>query len=86
MEITLKVASSTQTETGNYCNKLVAESSIASDFGNVSTRQTYYMFTDKENKEGTEGKLDLSNFDVVDKDWTSEDGDEMVLKYLYPKR
>lgn len=86
METTLKVASSTQTENGNFCNKLVAETSVKSAFGNVSSRQTYYMFTDQENKVGTEGKLDLSAFDIVDKDFVTEDGDVISLKYVYPKR
>lgn len=86
METTLQVASSTKTENGNFCNKLVAQESVGTVFGNTTTRQTYYLFTDKENKVGDEGKLDLSAFDIVDKDFTAEDGTDMVLKYLYPKR
>jgi hypothetical protein len=86
MDITLKVASSTQTENGNFCNKLVAESTVDTAFGGASTRQTFYLFTDKQNPVGTEGKLDLSSFDVVDKAWVNPDGDSMTLKYLYPAR
>jgi len=86
MEITLNVASSTETENGNYCNKLVANESVKTAFGNANSRQTFYLFTDSENKEGTSGKLDLSAFDVVEKDWTNDEGQDMKLKYLYPKR
>ena len=86
MNITLKVASSTETENGNYCNKLVAESSVDTVFGEMTTRQTYYAFTKKVNKVDTEGKLDLSQFDIVEKPWTNPEGDEMVLKYLYPHK
>ena len=86
MEITLEVASSTKTENGNFCNKLVAQESVSTVFGNATTRQTYYLFTDQENKEGTSGKMDLSAFDIVEKPWTSDDGESMTLKYIYPKR
>lgn len=84
--ITLTVASSTKTENGNYCNKLVAQESVKTDFGNATTRQTYYMFTDQENKVDATGKLDLSAFDVVEKEWDNSEGQTMTLKYLYPLR
>ena len=83
---TLEVASSTKTENDNYCNKLVAESTVDTAFGGASTRQTYYLFTDKSNKVGTKGVMDLSAFDVVEKEWSNPDGDVMTLKYLYPAR
>jgi len=86
MDITLKVASSTQTENGNFCNKLVAESTVDTAFGGASTRSTYYLFTDKQNAVGTQGVLNLSAFDVVDKAWTNPEGESMTLKYLYPAR
>ena len=86
MLTTLKVASSTKTENNSFCNKLVAESKVDTAFGNANTRQTYYLFTDKENTVDSEGKLDLAKFDIVDKPWTNPDGDVMNLKYLYPAR
>ena len=85
--LTLTVDSSTQTENNNFCNKLIAEVSVATPFGNAKSRQTFYMFTDKANNKGITAQLDLSNFDVVEKDYINpENNESMKLKYIYPKR
>lgn len=87
MDIQLTVESSTKTENNNYCNKLIAESSVETPFGNANSRQTFYMFTDKENKKGVSAKMDLDAFDVVEKDYINpETNESMRLKYIYPKR
>ena len=87
MEVQLTVDKSTKTENGNFCNKLVAESSVNTVFGSAVTRSTYYMFTDQQNAVGTTGTLDLSQFDIVESEYKPEGSDDVImLKKLYPKR
>ena len=85
--IELTVAKATKTESGNFCNKLVAEQTVQSAFGNVSSRQTYYMFTDQKNEVGFKAELDLDDYDIVESEFKPEDSDDTImLKKLYPKR
>ena len=88
------VKSSTQTKSGNFCNKLVSKSINRknTDFGTVEQERqtTVYLFTKQQNEIGSKGNLILEQFDIVEKPFTftSEDGDitTATLKYLYPKR
>jgi len=87
MELQLRVDKSTKTENGNFCNKLIAEQQVHTPFGASTTRQTFYLFTDQENKVGTVGALDMAHFDVVESEYQPEGSDEIIiLKKLYPKR
>ena len=90
--ITLKVEQCTKTVNGNYMNKLVGQGeTVSTAFGEVEGgKRTFYMFTDTKNQKGTEGELDLNNFDIVKKEYefVDEEGKDQVatLSYLYPKR
>ena len=90
--IKLTVVSSTKTVNNNFANKLVGKGvDVATAFGKVEGgKRTFYMFTDQANSVGSEGEIDLHNFDVVINDYpfTNDKGDEVIanLSYLYPKR
>jgi len=83
-----EVISSTLTEKGRFCNKLITETSRETPFGVVRGRRTYYLFTDTENKVGKKLPLDLKYFDKVSRHFTfTEEGEdvETILWYLHPK-
>jgi hypothetical protein len=83
----LTVESSTKTENNNFCNKLTAEVTEQTPFGKAKSRQTFYLFTDQVNNKGVTAQMDLSKFDIVEKDYTNpETNESMKLKYIYPKR
>ena len=90
--IKLKVVSSTKTVNQNFANKLVGKGEdVTTAFGKVEGgKRTFYMFTDQANAIGSEGEIDLHNFDVVVNDYpfTDDKGVEVIAKlnYLYPKR
>ena len=67
MVVTLKVESSNKTKHDNYCNKLQMERLIPTEFGQVSTKSTFYLFTDQQNEKGKEAKLELDLFDQITK-------------------
>jgi len=93
MEKKFTVVSSTKTQNGTFCNKIVNKSvaSIDTDFGVVeqNRQETYYMFTNEQNQVGSIGQLDPNDFKIVEKLYTipNDDGttEEIILKYLYPK-
>ena len=93
MKKNFTVVSSTKTQNGTFCNKIVNKSvvSINTDFGMVeqNRQETYYMFTKSQNQVGAIGQLDPNDFKIVKKLYTipNDDGttEEITLKYLYPK-
>jgi GH43 family beta-xylosidase len=88
------IKSSTETKNGNFCNKLVNKDtiSIETEFGTVKQERqsTYYLFTQQQNEVGKQAGLNLALFDVIEKPYTikNDEGieEEIILKYLYPKR
>lgn len=88
-----EVASSTATQNGNYCNKLVNKSviEIQTEFGTISQerQKTLYLFTKTPNQVGFKANLNLDLFDIIEKPFTiiNEDGNEetIMLSYAYPK-
>ncbi len=90
--ITLTVAVSTKTTNGNFMNKLTgAGDSVTTAFGTVQGgKRTFYMFTDQANAVGVSAPVDLSQFDLIKRDYPFTDDKGVaqvaVLSYLYPKR
>ena len=89
---TFKVEMVVPTELGHYFNKLVHKRTVKqeSPLGNVIglRKETYYVFTEDKLEEGSEVTLDVSKFDIYERQYkVEEDGEikEIVLKYLYPK-
>jgi hypothetical protein len=84
------VVSSTATSKGNFCTKVqnTTEVKVSTAFGEAisQTRETYYFFTQSAPTIGMTAPLDLNAFDRKDKAFTTPEGDDIVLKYLYPKR
>lgn len=89
------VSMSKKTVNGNFFTKVENKSinKVATPFGDVEqeSKTTYYFFANAENEVGKEAEIDLSLFDVVEKDFPftdKETGEEGIakLKYLYPKR
>jgi len=84
------VVSATATTNNNHCVKLQhrEEVIVNTAFGDaISSQQTtYYIFTTVAPPIGFKAPLDVSIFDIVNKEHTAQDGTVVSLKYLYPKK
>lgn len=63
------------------------EIKVQDEFGSSvkKTQLTYYRWLINDIKVGTQGKIDFSQFDIVEKDWETPDGELVTLKQLKPK-
>jgi hypothetical protein len=85
---TFKVISSTQTKFDNFLVKVTKTTNDGpSLFGTTLAggSLTYYMFLAGPVAVGTEGPIDISQFDIQIKEFTPEGGTPINLKYLVAK-
>lgn len=92
LKLKVEVSKATTNE-GVFFNKLVGAGKKIKTFAGMveGAKRTFYMFSDTLTEVGTEGELDLDNFDIVPKEFAyvdEETGVEEIAKlsYLYPKR
>ena len=89
-EITFKVVSCEPTKNDDFHVKLQYKGSVnvTDDFGTTSqdTQLTYYRFVDDKIKVGAKGKINFAKFDIEERPWTTDEGEDVVLKYLKPKK
>lgn len=86
----LTVVSCTPTENGSFLNKLQSEEgvTVSTTFGNTTSNKakTLYLFTDKKNKVGQTGDVDLAQFNTKIKEYAIPNSTEVAkLTYLVPK-
>lgn len=86
-----KVVSSNPTkDNSGFITKLQHKSTIfeETEFGRKTQelQETYYIKLDKQAKEGLEKPLNLTKFDIVERDFVTDEGDTLVLKWLFLKR
>lgn len=85
-----KVISSTPTDNGSgFITKLQHKTVVTVDteFGKKTQQrqETYYIKLDNQVAVGLEKPLSLEKFDIVERLFTTDEGDELTLKWLFLK-
>lgn len=85
-----KVISSNQTTNASgFITKLQhkSEKSVMTEFGPKTTdvQETYYIKLDAQAEIGLEKPLDLTKFEIVERPFVTDEGDELTLKWLFLK-
>ena len=87
----LKVSKCTESKNGGYVLTLKEKAPaqlVATPFGNTNkseTLNTFYMKVEGELEVGFTASIDLNDYQVVVRDFTTDEGKELELKWLHVK-
>ena len=85
MELAVAQISDQVTRNGNLIVKLQHKVETDTEVGIVRRQRTYYLAVEAESVKvavGDSVNLDLNAYHVIERPFTPEDGEEMMLKYL----
>jgi hypothetical protein len=88
-QVTLTVSKSKESSNGGYVLTLKHKSdseSVATPFGNTTksdTLNTYYMKVEDAPENGFSAQLDLDDYTIVERPFTTESGKDLMLKWLH---
>lgn len=86
-----EVISSTATSNGTgFITKLQHKTIkvVDTEFGKKTqdSQETYYIKLDNQATIGFKSQLNLDKFDIVNRSFTTDEGDELTLKWLFLKK